>query len=243
MRERLIADERDLTVAADEDLAFWQGVAGNSNGPIVEFGCGAGRILMTLGAAERELIGLDLDLAALSLAAERAPSVEWVAADARTWRRPATTASLVIIGGDLLSLITRPDDLEAMLRTAALHCGPEGQVGIDATLMDPQLLSEEGDGTWGIDLERADVDHGVVRRESRITSDPQGRVNTALLEIRHRAVATDGRLTALYPDRTACAIRAWQPEEVHALAAAAELRVTRRSSDDRLRWLLRSVHE
>jgi hypothetical protein len=243
VRARLIADERDLTAAADGDLAYWQEVAGDSVGPIMEIGCGAGRIVTALGADERTLIGLDLDVTALTLAAERAPLAEWIAADGRTWRRDAMAASLVIIGGDLLSLITEVGDLEAIFRTAAVHCAPGGYVGIDATLMDPQLFAEEVEGAWSIDLERADVDHGVVRRESRITPDPQGRVNTVLLEIRHRAVAVDGRLTAFYPDRTAFAIRAWQPNEVRALAAAASLQVVRVGADDRLRWLLRSAHE
>ena len=243
VRSRLLADERDLTAGADDDLAYWQKVAGASAGPILEIGCGAGRILTALSANERQLIGLDLDVAALSLAAERAPAAEWVCADGRTWRREATAASLVIIGGDLLSLITVPDDLEALLRTAALHCGPGGQVGIDATLMDPQLFTDEVEGEWGIDLERADVDHGTIRRESRITPDAQARTNTVLLEIRHRVVGGDGRLVAFYPDRAPFAIRAWQPDEVRALADTAGLRVTKVGADDRLRWLLRSAHE
>lgn len=218
-------------------------MAEGSAGPVLEIGCGAGRILTALGAGERQLIGLDLDPAALSFGAERAPAAEWICADGRTWRREATAATLVIIGGDLLSLITAPDDLEALLRTAALHCAPGGQVGIDATLMDPQLFADEAEGEWGVDLERADAEFTTVRRESRITSDPQARSNTVQLEIRHRAVGSDGRLVAIYPDRAPFAIRAWQPDEVRGLAAAAGLRVTRVGADDRLRWLLRSTNE
>jgi len=243
VRSRLLADERDLTAGADDDLAYWQKVAGASAGLIVEIGCGAGRILTALGADARQLIGVDLDVAALAVAAERASAAEWIAADGRTWRREGTAASLVVIGGDLLSLITVPDDLEALLRTAALHCGPGGQVGIDATLMDPQLFTDEAEGEWSVDLERADANHGTVRRESRITPDPLGRTNTVMLEIRHRLVGADGRLVALYPDRAPFAIRAWQPDEVRALAASAVLRVTSVGADDRLRWLLRSAHE
>lgn len=218
-------------------------MAAESSGPILEIGCGAGRILTALGAQERQLIGIDLDVAALTLATERVSSDEWICADGRTWRRKATAASLVIIGGDLLSLITAPADLEALLRTAALHCAPGGQVGIDATLMDPQLFTDEVEGEWSVDLERADADFETVRRESRIRLDPELRSNTALLEIRHRAVGVDGRLSVIYFDRAPFAIRAWQPDEVRALAAAAGLRVTRVSADDRLRWLLRSAHE
>ncbi len=199
--------------------------------------------MTALGAQERQLIGIDLDAVALALAIERAPSAEWMCADGRTWRREEMAASLVIIGGDLLSLITVPDDLEALLRTAALHCAPGGQVGLDATLMDPRLFADEVEGEWSTDLERADADFTTVRRESRITPDPQARTNTVHLEIRHRAVGADGRIMPIYPDRAPFAIRAWQPDEVRALAAAAGLGVTRVGDDDRLRWLLRSAHE
>lgn len=243
VRHRLLADERDLTFAADGDLAYWQEVAAETAGSVLEIGCGAGRILTALAVAERQLIGIDLDDAALALAAKRAPSAEWICADGRQWRRAGTDASLVILGGDLLSLITAPDDLEALLRTAALQCAPGGRVGIDATLMDPRLFAEEVDGAWSIDLERADADHGVVRRESRITPDPQARTNTVHLEIRHRSVDPDGHLAQFYPDRAPFAIRAWQPDEVRTLASAAGLRVVNVGPNDRLRWLLRSAHE
>jgi SAM-dependent methyltransferase len=243
VRSRLLADERDLTSAADGDLEYWQKVAGESSGPILEIGCGAGRVLTALGPGERQLTGIDLDVSALTLAAERAPAAEWIRADGRTWRRDGTAASLVILSGDLLSLITAPNDLEALLRTAAMHCAPGGQVGIDATLMDPQLFADEIEGDWGVDLERADEDFTTVRRESRIAPDPHARANSVLLEIRHRAVGADGQFTAIYPDRTPFAIRAWQPDEVRTIAAAAGLQVVRVGADDRLRWLLRSANE
>jgi SAM-dependent methyltransferase len=243
VRRRLLADERDLTVGTDGDLEYWRGVAAKSIGPILEIGCGGGRILSALGAGGRQLTGIDLDVDALALAVERAPSAEWIYADGRTWRREGTAASLVLLGGDLLSLITVPADLEALLRTAALHCAPGGQVGIDATLMDPQLFRDEVEDEWSVDVERADMDHGTVRRESRITPDPQERTNTVLLEIRHRVVGADGLLTALYPDRAPFAIRAWQPAEVRAAANAAGLRAMRAGANDRLRWLLRSTNE
>lgn len=242
-RSRLLADERDLSAAADQDLAYWRAVAAESEGRYLEIGSGAGRILTALEVSERQLVGIDLDQVALTLAAERAPLAEWICADGRQWRREGWTAGLVILGGDLLSLVTDPDDLASLLRTAALHCAPGGQVGIDATLMDPQLFEHEIDGAWAIDLERADDDLGLVRRESRITPDPQSRTNTVVLEIRHRQVDAGGGLTEIYPDRAPFAIRAWQPGEVRALAAAVGLRVTKVGADDRLRWLLRSAHE
>ena len=109
-RARLFADECDLDVGASDDRAFWRELARRTNGPILELGCGGGRLLTTVCdvlADDRELIGVDLDPDALALAAERLPQAVLVRADARWWRSgQPVAAGLVIIGGDLLPLIT-----------------------------------------------------------------------------------------------------------------------------------------
>ena len=199
--------------------------------------------MTTLAAPGHTLIGVDLDPVALHVAAERSPSAHWIRADGRDWRGDPKAAALVVIGGDLLSVIVERDDLVALLRTAQVHSAPGGVIGLDATLMDPHLLRSMQGAGWGEDLLREDPDLGIVRRESRIVSDPAGRSNTALLEIRHRSVDEAGRSEAFYPDREAFPIRAWQPDEVEAAAAAAGLQLAQMVASDRLRWLLRSADE
>lgn len=218
-------------------------MAAGATGPILEIGCGGGRILTALGVDDRQIIGVDLDPFALALATERAPSARWISADGRLWRDETIGAGLVMLAGDLLSIVTEESDLAALMRTAARHCALGGQVGIDATLMDPQRFGNDVEGEWSIDLERADDDLGTVRRESRFAPNPQMGKNSVLLEIRHRVVDADGRLAMIYPDRPPFAIRAWQPDEVRTIAGSAGLRVARVERDDRLRWLLRSVDE
>ena len=48
-----------------EDIPFWLGLAGSLDGPILELGCGTGRVLVPLLQAGHELVGLDVDLAML----------------------------------------------------------------------------------------------------------------------------------------------------------------------------------
>ena len=50
-----------------EDLSFWQTLADKLGGPILELGCGAGRILLPLAEAGHAVIGLDNDPAILAL--------------------------------------------------------------------------------------------------------------------------------------------------------------------------------
>lgn len=246
VRARLLADERDLDVGADDDRAFWRDLAAHTSGPILEFGCGGGRLLSAVravGATDRALIGVDLDRGALALAAERLSKAELVFADARTWRSAQPLAAgLVIIGGDLLPLIIEESDLVALLTSAAAHLAPNGIVGIDATRIDPDLLvAAAATPEWGTDIERTDGDGAVVRRESRLSPDPEGRRAVALLSVRHRG---SGKAPDTATERPPFVIRAWSAEELLIAANAANLkRAEERGGEERLRWLLRSTHE
>ena len=245
VRLRLLADERDLDAGADDDRSFWRDLAVRTSGPILELGCGGGRLLAVvreIGGNDRELIGLDLDRDALALAAERLPEAELLEVDARTWRSAQPLAAgLVIIGGDLLPLIIEEAHLVSLLATAAAHLAPNGIVGIDATRIDPSLLvASTASRNWGTDVEWVDGDGSAVYRESRLAPDPEGRRAVALLSVRHRGTGM-GMHAAL--ERPPFSIRAWSIEELLAAASEAKLeRVEERGGAGRLRWLLRSAH-
>ena len=244
VRARLFADECDLDVGASDDRAFWRELARRTNGPILELGCGGGRLLTTVRdvlADDRELIGVDLDPDALALAAERLQQAVLVRADARWWRSgQPIAAGLVIIGGDLLPLITVESDLRALFETAAAHLAPNGLIGMDATRIDPVRLGAAAvASSWEVDTEWIDGDGVVVRRESRLAPDPEDRPAVALLAVRH---LRGGDAFGAKAERPPLSIRAWSSEEL--LAAAGEARLERcevRGGEERLRWLLRSI--
>ena len=54
-----------------EDLPFWLELARNANGPILELGCGTGRILLPLLENNLPAIGLDLDADMLAILREK----------------------------------------------------------------------------------------------------------------------------------------------------------------------------
>ena len=178
---------------------------------------------------------------ALSLARERLPEAELIQADLLTWTPPDTLrrgAGLVIAGGDLLPLFTEVSDLERLFAEAATLLGPGGVFGIDATLIDPALLSEAaGDSAWSEDVRWMSEEVGEVRRESRLLPDPAGRAGCAQLQIRHWHAGD-----ATPDQRDPFAIRAWQPAELERIAEGVGLHLHQRASADRLRWLLRSTH-
>lgn len=57
-----------------EDLPFWQALAAQHPGPILELGCGTGRVLLPLQAAGFALTGLDNDLEMLRFLLRRLPA-------------------------------------------------------------------------------------------------------------------------------------------------------------------------
>jgi len=50
----------DAIYASRDDVGFWRSVAAGSGGPILELGCGTGRVLLPLARAGFEVTGLDL---------------------------------------------------------------------------------------------------------------------------------------------------------------------------------------
>jgi len=50
-----------------EDIPFWLALAAQAGGPLLELGCGTGRVLMPLAQAGYHVMGLDHDLAMLKL--------------------------------------------------------------------------------------------------------------------------------------------------------------------------------
>jgi ubiquinone/menaquinone biosynthesis C-methylase UbiE len=67
-----------------DDLAFYAGLAGTQGGPVLELGCGSGRVLVPLARAGHHVVGVDTSPHMLALAREKlATEAPEVAARAR----------------------------------------------------------------------------------------------------------------------------------------------------------------
>lgn len=126
------------------DLALWRELAHEAAGPVLELGCGTGRVALDLAAAGHEVTGVDTDrelIAALSeRAAERGVDVEAVVADARELDLGREFA-LVCAPMQFVHLLG-PSGRVAMLRRVRAHLGPGGRLaaamlaGYTAPVMD-----------------------------------------------------------------------------------------------------------
>jgi SAM-dependent methyltransferase len=145
----LIAGYYDLIHAhLDEDLPMWEDFAHEIPGPILEVGCGTGRLLLPLAQAGFTLTGLDLSAVALETARVRleaaglAQQVTLVQADMRQFDLPAQDFSLALLPLNTLMHCHTPADQLSTLRAIQRHLQPGGQLVIDLFHPDPLMLAE-----------------------------------------------------------------------------------------------------
>jgi SAM-dependent methyltransferase len=108
-----------------EDLGLWRELAGA--GPVLDLGCGTGRVALDLAARGVPVVGLDRDavlLAALRARAEGLP-VETVCADARDFDLGRRFA-VVLAPMQTVQLLGGPEGRARFLRCARAHLEPGG---------------------------------------------------------------------------------------------------------------------
>jgi SAM-dependent methyltransferase len=141
-----------------DDIGFYEGLLRERPGPVLELGCGNGRLLLPLLAAGRRVVGLDRSadmLAELVAAARRKDhSVEAVRADMRDFAfRPAF--GLVICALNTFQHLTAAEDRLRTLIGVRRSLAPGGAFALDVSLADfeesggPQLsiFTDPRDGT------------------------------------------------------------------------------------------------
>ncbi len=98
-----------------EDLPYWISLADTANGPILELGCGTGRILNFLNQEGFTIYGLDHDMRMLRYQKQEMPAAPVFAADLTQFHL-GIKFSLIILGCNTYST------LSAAQRQAALSC-------------------------------------------------------------------------------------------------------------------------
>jgi SAM-dependent methyltransferase len=112
-----------------EDLPLWRELAGD--GPVLDLGCGTGRVALDLAAHGVPVVGLDVDEVLLDELRRRAGDlpVETVRADARDFdlgrRFPVVLAPMQTV-----QLLGGPDGRAGFLRCAKAHLEPGGLFAI-----------------------------------------------------------------------------------------------------------------
>ncbi len=111
------------------DLELWRVLADTAEGPVLDLGCGTGRVALDLAARGREVTGIDSDPELIDALNDRARGrglpVDAVAADARSFDLGKTFA-LVISPMQVVQLLGGEDGRAAMLAAVRRHLDPGG---------------------------------------------------------------------------------------------------------------------
>src|SRR4051812_25448728 len=122
------------------DVAFWRRVASRAGGPVLELGCGTGRVSAPLAKAGVDLVGIDRSAPMLARARGQIrrssnpkilTSLRLVRGDIRFLPFGDETFPMVIAPYGILQSLIRPKDLSATLASVARVVVPGGTFGID----------------------------------------------------------------------------------------------------------------
>jgi SAM-dependent methyltransferase len=115
----------------DADLPLWEELAERHGGPILELGCGTGRVALHLARRGHEVIGLDVDHRLLAVLDDRAEGLRLRThhADARAFALQEPV-SLALAPTHLLQLLPGPGERGECLRSIAAALQPGGLLAV-----------------------------------------------------------------------------------------------------------------
>ncbi len=160
--------------AYDDDLGLILEMAEDAGGPVVELGCGTGRVLLPLADAGVATTGVDISPALLDVARAKvdaaglASRVTLVEADLRHPGLPESAFALAICTSNTLMHLTDPSDQAAALHAACRLLRPGGLLMVDlfnpdiARLLEVNGLMELAD-RWRDEISGAEVTKWSVR--------------------------------------------------------------------------------
>jgi 2-polyprenyl-3-methyl-5-hydroxy-6-metoxy-1,4-benzoquinol methylase len=187
----------------DADLGLWEELADEAGGPILDLGCGTGRVGLHLARRGHRVTGLDADAALLAAFEERTAGLPADAelGDAREFQLEGEFV-LVLAPMQLMQLFANAEERVECLRYVERHLRPDGLAAVAIVEAIPPASGETGplipdareiDGwvysSLPIDL-GVDADAIVVRR-LRQTVSPDGELRDEVDEIRLQRLSAE----------------------------------------------------
>ncbi len=182
------------------DLALWEELAGEAGGPVLDLGCGTGRVALHLARRGHATVGLDLEPELIAALAERAEGLplQALVGDARRFELEEDVA-LALAPMQLAQLLPGSADRVECLGCIAAQLRPGGRIALaiverlPAESEGPPPLPDvrEVDG-WiysSLPLDAVDIGEEIVIQRLRQIVSPSGELSEEENEIRIRTLA------------------------------------------------------
>ena len=158
--DAVYADVRD-------DVPYYVETARRSGGPVLELGCGTGRVTVPIAASGVEITGLDVSPAMLKLAEESAAgsskdgTLSLVEADMKEFDLGRQFSLVIAPFRSFQNLLSVPDQISA-LASVKRHLAPGGALAFDIFLPEPSTLVQDQDVPYHL-KDVTDPETGVRR--------------------------------------------------------------------------------
>jgi len=177
------------------DLPLWEELAAAADGPVLELGCGTGRVALHLARRGHDVIGLDRDPELLAALRERGDGleIETVHADAREFAI-GRQAALALAPTHLVQLLPDAEQRLECLRSVAAALRPGGRFAAsvleempepdDAPPPLPDVREVDGWVYSSLAVEAAVAGDAIVVHRLRHTVSPDGELAEEPNEVR-----------------------------------------------------------
>lgn len=142
-------DSSPVVAGRKQDVAFYRGAARDFGDPVLELGCGTGRVTMAIALDGRRITGLDLSEQMLAraterrarLSAEARERVHLVQADMRSFDLGEKYRLIIVPFRPFQHLLETKDQL-ACLACVKRHLQPNGRLIVDFFHTDPRRMHD-----------------------------------------------------------------------------------------------------
>ena len=133
----------------NDDIPFYVDEAVRSGGPVIELGCGTGRVAIPIALSGIDVVGLDSSSLMIERARQKAnrtgaSNLKLVQADMIDFKLDGKFPLAIVPFHGLLSLLSL-EDMERTLLNIRRHLTPEGKLIFDIFVPDLNMMVQEGD--------------------------------------------------------------------------------------------------
>jgi SAM-dependent methyltransferase len=199
-------------------VEFWLAQARIRGGPILELGCGTGKLSIPLAEAGFSVAGLDNSPALLQFAASKNEDVNWIEGDMRGFDLDEKFALIMLPSNNLGHLHT-PEDFESCISSVRRHLLPGGAFVIDVFVPNLARLLRDAEEEYVLD------DYDSPEGQGRVCVTARSRYETTTQIMRTTTI----RKVAGQPDVVGSLdLKMYFPRELEVLVRCNGLRIATR---------------